>query len=311
MCRSFIKVSTLLFIAVWFFSYSANSAEKNILLKPFTLAKIYKNISLIEVSSDVKKQLTAAKFKIVGVYQPHNNAKIFIITNKYLLKKAAKSEYGGFGAAIRISMTQVKNDVQVAFNNPNYMAIAYKMKGNLNSITTKLNNVLGFVQNFGGKGLSKKQLADYRYGVDLEGFGGFLELANFKSHEAALKSVEAGFKRKLKNMEKIYRINIPGKNQTIFGVSLKNNIKDQKYLNDQYVMDIIDNGKLRRNAHLPYEIMVTGKRALMLHPHFRLAINFPDLHMFGRHSFGRLLDLPYVYEEFFVQLVGGIWPIPE
>nr|NIQ08961.1 hypothetical protein [Gammaproteobacteria bacterium]NIR92669.1 hypothetical protein [Gammaproteobacteria bacterium] len=45
-----------------------------------------------------------------------------------------------------------------------------------------------------------------------------------------------------------------------------------------------------------------------MHPHFRLAVNFPDLHMFGEHSFGKLMDLPYVYEEFFTQAVGGKWP---
>ena len=147
--------------------------------------------------------------------------------------------------------------------------------------------------------------------VRLEGFNGFMDLAEHKSHKAALKAVEAGFARGLKNMQKVYRIDIPGKKQSVFGISLKNDQKDEKFLNDQFVMDIIDSKELRRSAHLPYELMVVGKRVIVMHPHYRLAINFPDLHMFGKHSFAKLMDLPYIYEEFFVQLAGGVWPIPE
>jgi len=154
-------------------------------------------------------------------------------------------------------------------------------------------------------------LGDYNYAFGLEGFNGFMDLAEHKSHKAALSFVEAGFNKDLKGMKKVYRIDIPGKKQSIFGISLTNDTKDQKFLNDSFVMDIIDNKELRRSAHLPYELMVDNKRVIIMHPHYRLAINFPDLHMFGKHSFGKLMDLPYVYEEYLVQLAGGTWPIPE
>ncbi len=310
--RSFIiKITTLVLLTLSFAVHAANSAEKEVLLKPFTLAKVYKNTNIISVAAKVRKKLTAAGYNIVGTYMPYKETKIFILTNKHLLKAAAKSKFGGFGAAIRVSLTQVKNNVQLAYNNPKYMAIAYQMKSSLKRVSKKLAKTLGHIEDFGGKGLTKTKLAEYRYGADLEGFNGFMDLAKFKSHEEALKSVEQGFKRKLKNMEKIYRIDVPGKKQSIFGVSLKNDIKDQKFLNDQFVMNIIDNKKFRRSAHLPYEVMVTGKRVIMLHPHFRLAVNFPDMHMFGQHSFGKLMDLPYIYEEFFIRLVGGVWPATE
>ena len=65
---------------------------------------------------------------------------------------------------------------------------------------------------------------------------------------------------------------------------------------------------VRSTPHLPYELMVNGNKVIALHPHYRLAVNFPDLKMFGKNSFGKLMDLPYVYEEFFTQAVGGKWP---
>ena len=307
----FFKANSILFIFVFFFSSSAHTANTNILLKPFTLAKIYSNSTLQQTSIKIKRQLINGGYKIVGTYKPNKTINIFIVTNSRILNAAAKSKYGGFGAAIRVSMTQVNNDVQVAHNNPSYMAIAYNMKAYLNSTRNNLAKILGYVKDFGGKGILDNELGDYNYAFGLEGFNGFMDLAEHKSHKAALSFVEAGFNKDLKGMKKVYRIDIPGKKQSIFGISLTNDTKDQKFLNDSFVMDIIDNKELRRSAHLPYELMVDNKRVIIMHPHYRLAINFPDLHMFGKHSFGKLMDLPYVYEEYLVQLAGGTWPIPE
>lgn len=307
----FFKVSSIFFISLIFFSNPANSAESKTLLKPFTLAKIYNNSTLNQVSTKVKLQLINAGYKIVGTYKPNSAVNIFIVTNSTILNTVAKSKFGGFGAGIRVSVTQVKTDVQVAHNNPTYMAVAYNMKNYLSSTRKKLAKTLGYVKDFGGKGIPANELGDYNYAFGLEGFTGFMDLAEHKSHRAALKFIEAGFNKNLKGMKKVYRIDIPGKKQSIFGISLTNDIEDQKFLNDSFVMDIIDNHELRRYAHLPYELMVVDKRVIIMHPHFRLAINFPDLRMFGKHSFGKLMDLPYVYEEYFIQLAGGVWPIPE
>lgn len=309
--KLFLKVSSIFFISLLFFSNSAYSAKLDTLHKPFTLAKIYKSSVVSQTSIKVNRQLVNAGYKIVGTYKPDNTVTIFIVTSPNLLKAATKSKYGGFGVGIRVSITQVGNDVQVSHNNPTYMAIAYNMNSYLGFTRKKLAQALGYVKDFGGKGLASKELGDYNYAFGLEGFSGFMDLSEHKSHKKALEAVEKGFNRKLKNMTKVYRIDIPGKKQTVFGVSLKNDSNDLPLLNDKFVMDIIDNKEFRRSAHLPYEIMVIGKRVMMMHPHFRIAINFTDLRMFGKHSFAKLMDLPYIYEEYFIQLAGGVWPIPE
>jgi hypothetical protein len=44
-------------------------------------------------------------------------------------------------------------------------------------------------------------------------------------------------------------------------------------------MSAIDTDDLRHSAHLPYEVLVSGKHVYMLHGKFRIAQSFPDLGM--------------------------------
>ena len=286
------------------------TADKETLIKPFVLAQEETNSKFHDVAAKVRKKLHDAGFSIEGTYIPYDAAEVLVITDKTLLKNAAQTPYGGFGATLRVSVTQLGNNIQIAFNNPVYIGFAYHLKTQLASTREKLIKTLGYIKDFGGEGMTATELHKYHYAYGLSGFDGFMELASFKSHKQALDMVEKGLDRKFKQIEKVYRIDIPGKSQSIFGLSLKDDVKDEKFLNDKYVMSVIDHKNLRRTAHLPYEIMVNGNQVLMLHPHFRLAMNFPDLRMFGSNSFGKLMNLPYIYEEFFIKMVGGEYPRP-
>lgn len=302
--------NTFLIFILLIISGVVSAQQKVVLLKPFTLAQVVKNTEQATVAGAVRKKLSSAGYVLVGIYRPYTDSTVYIVTNKRLQQAAAKTKFGGFGASIRISVTKVGNDVQVAHTNPTYMGVAYNMKTTLSKTRNKLAGVLGFVKDF-GKGVPSNELAEYRYSAWLENYYGFMELAEHKSYKQAVAKVEAGFNRKIKNIDKVYRIDIPGKQQTVFGLSLKSDVKDVEMLNDEHVMGIIDHKEIKRVAHLPYEIMVTGNRVITLHPHYRIAINFTDMRMFGKNSFGKLMSLPYQYEEYFVQLAGGQWPRPE
>ena len=288
---------------------SAQALDKNIRVMPFTLAQQIPSGDLATTIKHTQLRLNKAGFDIIGEYQPYPNAHLFVVTNAQLKAIASQSTYGGFGAALRVSVTQVKSDVQVAHNNPTYLGLAYRMQDDLNSMRQKLASTLGYVQDFGGEGVPAGELPDYNY-MGLEGFKGFFELNDYKTHAEAIQAVEKNFASNKHHLGKIYRLDIPGKNQVVYGISMKGDVNngDAKYINDEYVMEIVDHETLRRSAHLPYELMVHEGRVIAMHPHFRLALNFPDLRMFGEHSFGRLMNLPYAYEEFLVQLAGGKWP---
>lgn len=278
-------------------------------LKPFTLAQEIKDARLTTETEAVRKKLSNGGFEIIGSYTPYQTANIFIVTNTRLKQVASNTRYGGFGAALRVAITQYGKDIQVTHNNPNYVGLAYNMKNELSDIKQQFKQALGFMRDYGGgEGIKAADLPSYNYTFGLEGFTGFFEFNKYKSHQDALRAVEASLDKGKYGINKVYRLDIPGKQQTIIGLSLQGDAKSQPFLNDEFVMEVIDNKEVRRSAHLPYEIMIDDNRVIAMHPHFRLAINFPDLKMFGKNSFGRLMDLPYVYEEFFTKAIGGQWP---
>jgi hypothetical protein len=285
--------------------YAAESVPQ---IKPYML--LAKAPSTIEtVTPRLRVRLQNANFRIVGEYAPYPGAYLIAVTSDYLLAAARKSKYGGMGAVMKIGLVQVGKDVQVMANNPEYFGIAYHMKDNLATVKKSLQSI-GFIKDFGGKGLSKKALKDYNYTFGLEKFSDFYELATHSSYSDAVEKVEAGLRKRYMGISKVYRVDIPGKQQTVFGISLNSDVKAHPFMNDKYLMDIMDFRPLKRLPYLPYEILVNGKQVLAPHAHFRLAVYFPDLPMFGIHGFGRLMDLPYQFEEFFTKLVGGVWPPP-
>jgi hypothetical protein len=68
----------------------------------------------------VKAALASQRFTIAGEYTPYPQAAIIVATNDELKSNAAKSEHGVFGAAVRVTVTQVKDEVQMAYTNPVY-----------------------------------------------------------------------------------------------------------------------------------------------------------------------------------------------
>lgn len=290
------------------FSLAAGAAT----LKPFSLAGIT-NIEMNRVVADVENRLKRSNFEIIGTYRPYPSALIFAVTSDALKQAATKSEYGGFGAVIKVTVTEVKDEkgnkqVQVSYNNPEYIGLAYNMNTRLSDIKRQLGQAIGFEKDFGGKGIQEKDLPDYNYTFGLEDFYGFYDFADFGTHAKAVQEVERGLASNEFGIGQVYKLKVPGKQQVVYGLSLQANVKENEFLNDKYVMDIIDHQQLRRTGHLPYEIMVKGSKVIGLHAHYRLAVMFPDLHMFGEHSFGKLMDLPYDYEEYITQAIGGKWP---
>lgn len=309
----FIKRITLALILAIIYSpltLSAESAAEGY-IKPFVLAQYVTGTELDKHSKLIRKNLVKAGFQVVGVYSPYPKSEIYSITSPRLKKIAAKTPHGGFGAVIKVSIIETKQGIQVSYNNPAYLGLAYNMGSRLETIQSMLSNSIGFKQEFGGgNGIKADDLPSYNYTFGLEGFDGFMELAEFKSFRQAVAKVQKGLEQGKYGIKQVYRVDIPGKKQVVFGISMQADVQKQPFLNDEYVMSVIDHKTLKRLPHLPYEIMVDDYRVIALHPHFRLAVDFPEMRMFGANSFGKLMDLPYVYEEYFIKTIGGMWPPP-
>jgi len=283
------------------FSAGPSSAAEG--LKPFILAADPQQSDLEKTAVAIKTALQAQGFEIAGSYSPYANALILVITSDALKANAAKSDFGGYGAAQRVALTKVKDAVQVSYTNPPYWAAAYRMQGNLEDVKAKLEAALGKQKDFGSaKGLSESDLKKYKYTFGMEKFDslGKHEIAEFKTHQEALSAVESGLASNKAGVAKVYRIDIPGKEESVFGVALTKGKGA-----DKYIMDYIDFADIKSTAHLPYEVLVSGAKVYHLYARFRIAISFPDLSMMGGNSFMSIMSAPGAIKDSLVEAVGA------
>ena len=132
------------------------------------------------------------------------------------------------------------------------------------------------------------------------------ELAEYDSQEEAVKAVEDSLAAGLGGTSKVYRIDIPGKDETVFGVALKG-VDADDCSGDEYIMSRIDKSTPRHTAHLPYEIVVSDGTAYALYARFRIAINWPHLPMVASESgatFFSIMCAPGAIEEALIQASG-------
>jgi len=278
-------------------------------LKPFVLAEVTTG-DVATVQKQVAKKLTDGGFEIAGSYVPYKDVAIIVVTNNTLKQNAARTEFGGYGAAQRVAITKVGDDIQVSFTNPVYMADAYRMAGDLASVRKRLEKALGYKQDYGSAlGLTPAKLRKYHYMFGMEYFDdlNMHMLAQHPSFDKAVKTVEDNLAKGLGGVNKVYRIDIPGKDEVVFGVSRKMPPSGgDKYMDEGYIMSVIDFKELRSTPHLPYEILVSGNKVYHLYARFRIAISFPDLSMMGENSFMNIIETPEAIKKALTKVAGGI-----
>ena len=292
------KYMSLLVLAL---SATVASAQDAV-LKPFVLASKGAG-DLTQKIESTKMALTGAGFTVVGSYSPYANTTVIIATNDELKATAAKTENGGFGAAQRVAVVKAKDEVQVSYANPVYWANIYRMDGTLKATADKLQAALGRMEEFGAKGLTAAQLRKYHYMFGMEYFDEPSLLAAHASHDEAVKAVEAGLAAGKQGVTKVYRIDIPGKKEVLFGVAMKGE-GNNKNMDDKYIMSEIDFKDVKSAAHLPYEMLVSDKRVYALYARFRIAASFPDLSMAGANSFMNIMQSPEAIRKALAQAAG-------
>lgn len=287
-----------------FFGISSAVWAQDAVLKPFVLASIGPG-EIAAKADEVKAALAKHGFTVAGSYSPYPNAVVIAVTNDEMRTTAAKSEHGGFGAAQRVSVTKVGNEVQVAYTNPAYLANAYRMAGDLKDTAAKLQAALGRVEEFGARGMTADKLRKYHYTFGMEYFDEPNEFVKYGSYEEAVKAVEAGLAAGKQGVTKVYRVDVAGKKETLFGVAMRGEGEAGKFMDDKYIMSEIDFKDVKSTAHLPYDILVSDNKVYALYARFRIAISFPDLSMMGANSFMNIMKSPEAIREALALTVGG------
>lgn len=276
------------------------AAAADTVLKPFVLASRGAGDPAAAVA-EVRGSLEAAGFQVVGSYQPYQDATVLAVTNEFLKAAAAAVPGGSYGAVQRVSVTKVGSELQVAFTNPSYMQHAYRMKTDLGSVTRKLAAALGQLEAYGPKdGKTARELKGFHYMFGMPYFDDAVEIARFATHVEAVTAVEAGLAAGRGGARKVYRVDLPGTEDTLFGVSLTEGCSG-----DASIMKEVDFKPIRSTGHLPYELLVSGGKVTALHAKFRIAVNFPDLSMMGSHSFMGIRCAPDAIENALKRVAGA------
>ena len=272
--------------------------------QPFVLASV-NDAPLAAQTAATRNALEAAGFTVAGEYAPLDGARVIVVTNDDLLKVAAQTPRGGYAAGQRVSVAERDGKTEVAFVNPLYLQHAYRLAGDMQPVYDELVAALGEVATFGTeKGMTAKKLAKYNYMIGMQKFDDPSELGRFASHEEAVAAVEKGLARAGDALTQVYRIDVPGTDQTVIGVGMQAVGEDDVDVDQAHQMAIVDFEGHSKVAYFPYEVLVRGRDVEALHMRFRMAVHFPDLSMMGAHGFTKLMSSPGAIEDALENLVA-------
>jgi hypothetical protein len=276
------------------------------LFKPFIVASS-SEAGLNEKTTEVVHALEAAGFEIAGQYSPLPDSNVIVVTNDTLKQVVSQTRHGGYGAGQRVSVSELGANVEVSFVNPLYIQHAYRMGDGMQAVYDQLSEALGNQGGCGGgnKKMTAKKLGKFNYMITMPHFDDATDLGSFESYDAAIAAVEAGLSREGDGLSKVYRIDIPGKEQTVFGVGMKSTGDADEDIDETYQMGIVDFEGCRKRAYFPYAVLVDGGDVMALHMRFRMAVHFPDLSMMGKHGFTKLMPFPKAIEEALEAMVNN------
>jgi len=300
-----MKISRFLVLLISLSVFSSLAADET-RYKPFVLASV-SEASLADQFETTVAALEAGGFTVAGHYRPLENTVVIVATSDALKEIAAQSDRGGYAAGQRISLTERENGTEIAYVNPLYIQYAYRLEADMSPVYSAFQVALGNMETFGSKkGLKAKKLRKYNYMPMMQKFDDPSELGEFSSFEEATAAVEAGLATEGDALTQIYRIDIPGKDQAVFGVGMKatGNDEDEEDIDEAFQMSIVDFEGPSKVAYFPYEILVNGKNVEALHMRFRMAVHFPDLSMMGEHGFTKLMSSPGAIENALETLIA-------
>jgi hypothetical protein len=291
-------------ISVLFISSFADDSR----LKPYIMAGIEKG-ELPAITGKIENALNENGFTILGKYSPMQEpTRLVIVASHDLLTEPVK-KFGGlcaFAAVIRFGIYKNGDNVEVSYTNPRYWGNAFYRKSfpdvekNYEKLNERLAGMFSFLSGvknmpYGSEdGLAVSKLRKYHYMVFMPYFDDVVMLAKNTDYDSVLRKIEENFSKKIGGVEKVYRIDFPGQQLTLFGGALFGADGEAKFIPK------IDKKDPRHIAFMPYEFLVMKDMVVMLHGRFRIALSFPDLSM---GTFMKIVSTPGNIADYFEDLV--------
>ncbi|WP_372751248.1 hypothetical protein [Labilibaculum sp.] len=291
------KTILLILCSLWIQSIIAQEKK----LSPFFKVGTSKTeISLLQ--SEIKQTLEQHKFSVVGEYHPEANPNLYVIcfTRNDLKTVCLKSkDRGALASVLKIGLVKKSENIEISMLNPDYVFCAYldnyetdkhillkisaEVKQSLSSIGTEFTP-------FGGE-LKESALKKYHYKMMMPYFSDPIELNKFESFEEGLTLIRENLHQEKGHTKLIYEQVFKDEKVAIFGIGLHNPEEGEKHF-----LPIIGEDHI---AAMPYEIILTGIKASMLHGKYRFALYWPELTM---GTFMKIMSTPGNVEDFMQEL---------
>ena len=287
--KSFSTLFLILFTLMIALPLSASAGSD---LSPYFSAGTV-NGSVADTAGKVKASLASAGFEVIGEYSPEGKQsfKVIIYTRSDLKNTALKvADRGLLAAALKVGLTEKGGKTSVSMVNPEYLFRGYltknfdKHEAILKTVSEDakkaVSSVGGTLKPFGGN-LSAKALKRYHYMFGMEYFSDPVKLGKFDSFEKGLETIEKNLASKIAGTKKVYSIIDPATKTAVFGIALEDPDKGE-----QFFLPIIGEKHL---SAMPYEMILQGDTATMLHGRFRIALHWPSLTMV---TFTKIITTP-------------------
>ena len=239
--------------------------------------------SIDQISKKIIDALKTNSFEILGTYNPSNkkSLKVIAFTNQNLKNTVIKvKDRGALAATFKIGLVKKDGQVTISYTNPDYILRAY-LGDNYNSykavftkfssdLKTALTSIGKDFKPFGGS-IKADKLKKYHYKIMMPYFTDPVTLNEYSSFEEGLKTIEANLSANKGSTVGVYKLIYTNQKVAVFGVGLKSTSDGEAYFLPKIGEDHV--------AALPYEIILQGNKATMLHGKYRIALHWPELTM--------------------------------
>lgn len=269
-------------------SQSVNSQN----LSPYIKVGVF-NENIQNTAEKVKSALQEKGFEVIGAYNPENKSSFMVIvfSRKDLQTTVLKvNDRGALAAALKVGLNANGNTTIISYLNPPYLFNAYlrsdypKHKSALQIVTNDVKSALSSLGNenkpFGGS-VAESKLRNYQYTTFMPYFTKPVTLKKFSSFEEGVKTIEKNLAAKKGNTKLVYKLKFAADKVAVYGVGLLD-----KEDGEGYFLPIIGEDQI---AAMPYELILQGNTATMLHGRYRLAVSWPELTMV---TFSKIMSTP-------------------
>ena len=239
--------------------------------------------SIQEVTKEVIQTLKDNSFTVLGAYNPSGKSSLAVVAfTRTDLKNAVVKviDRGALAATMKVGLVQKDGKVTISYTNPDYLLRAYlptnysTYKSTFTKFSEDLKTAFASLGNeftpFGGT-VKADKLPKYHYKIMMPYFTDPVKLNEFASFEEGLETITKNLEAKKGNTVKVYKLVYKNQKVAVFGVGLLDKEEGEPNFLPKIGEDHV--------AALPYEIILQGKKATMLHGKYRIALHWPELTM--------------------------------